>query len=502
MTLRARLLLVLIGIVTAGLLVSSLVTYKSLESFLVTRLDQQLTNSPNQAADSLIGCLSQPPGKCQTQNPPAVPPGTFGELRINGVTLVSGWFLLSSSSQPKFASNLSVSTVQNPNIFSVTSSNGTTYHAMATTFQRPFFSGVGVVVVAVPLTQVDQTLGHLIWIEILVGVSSLVVLGAISWWIVRRGLRPLDEMATTAAAIAAGDLTQRVPGGDPGTEVGRLGEALNVMLEGIEESFAVRKASEERLRRFLADASHELRTPLTSIRGYAEMFDRGARDRPEDLEMSMRYIRADADRMSALVDDLLLIARLGRERPLAHEVVELREIIEPAVAAVTLQDPDRRISLSAPESATTVGDADRLRQVVDNLLVNALRHTPAGTPIEVALRNDGDSALITVEDHGFGIPESERKSIFEPFNRMERSRSRATGGEGLGLAIVATIVQAHGGTLGVGEVEGGGARFWVRFQLAKQEPVQTVPVVEPVAKHSEPASLLPTARNDAPAARH
>jgi two-component system, OmpR family, sensor kinase len=499
MTLRARLLLVLIGIVTAGLLVSSLVTYKSLESFLVSRLDQQLTNSPNQAADSLIGCLSQPGGKCQTQNPPAVPPGTFGELRINGGTLVSGWFLLSSSSQPKFPSNLSVSTVQNPKIFSVTSSNGTTYHAMATTFQRPFFSGVGVVVVAVPLTQVDQTLGHLIWIEVLVSVSVLVVLGAIAWWVVRRGLRPLDEMATTAGAIAAGDLTQRVPEVHAGTEVGRLGEALNVMLGEIEESFAVRKASEERLRRFLADASHELRTPLTSIRGYAEMFDRGARDRPEDLEMSMRYIRADADRMSSLVDDLLLIARLGRERPLAHEIVELREIIEPAVAAALVQDPDRRIELSAPEPATIVGDSARLRQVVDNLLVNALRHTPAGTPIEVVLGKNVDSALISVQDHGFGIPESERNSIFEPFNRMERSRSRATGGEGLGLAIVATIVHAHGGEVGVAETPGGGARFWVRLPLTREEPVRTVPVVVPASK--QPEVTPPASLNEAPAGR-
>jgi two-component system OmpR family sensor kinase len=217
----------------------------------------------------------------------------------------------------------------------------------------------------------------------------------------------------------------------------------------------------------------------------------------------MRYIRADADRMSALVDDLLLIARLGRERPLAHETVELREIIEPAVGAASLQDPDRRIELSAPEPATIVGDSARLRQVVDNLLVNAVRHTPAGTPIEVTLGKNGDSALVSVQDHGFGIPESERKSIFEPFNRMERSRSRATGGEGLGLAIVATIVQAHAGEVGVVETDGGGARFWVRLPLAPEEPVTslpvTVPVVEPATK--QPDASPPTSLNEASAAR-
>jgi two-component system OmpR family sensor kinase len=229
------------------------------------------------------------------------------------------------------------------------------------------------------------------------------------------------------------------------------------------------------------------------------MFDRGARDRPEDLEMSMRYIRADADRMSALVDDLLLIARLGRERPLAHETVELRELIEPAVAAASVQDPDRTIELSAPEPATIVGDGARLRQVVDNLLVNAVRHTPAGTPIEVALGKDGDSVLISVADHGFGIPESERKSIFEPFNRMERSRSRATGGEGLGLAIVATIVQAHDGEVGVAETNGGGARFWVRLPLAVEKPVETVPVIAPDSKQQEVSP--PTGLSQAPVGR-
>jgi len=276
-------------------------------------------------------------------------------------------------------------------------------------------------------------------------------------------------MATTAGAIAAGDLTQRVPAGDTGTEVGRLGLALNVMLGEIEESFAARKASEERLRRFLADASHELRTPLTSIRGYAEMFDRGTRDRPEDLAMSMRHIRQDADRMSTLVEDLLVLARLDRERPLAHERVDLRQVLEPAVADISVRDPDRAVELSAPDPTVVAGDANRLRQVADNLLVNAVRHTPDGTPIEVELRHDGNSAVMSVRDHGPGIPSEEQNRIFEPFYRSDPSRSRATGGEGLGLAIVETIVRAHGGQVGVGSPEGGGAKFWVRLPLASED---------------------------------
>jgi two-component system OmpR family sensor kinase len=477
-TLRTRLLIVLVGIVLVGLLVSGIVTYKSLESFLVSRLDQQLVNSPRQAEVALTHCIGEEV-QCETTDIPAVPAGTFGQLRLQGGPTYSAWFLLPSSKQPPqpdLAANVTVSTQQDPTIFDAVSSSGLTYRAVAVSVEvdvdgPPGFGGApGVVVVAVPLTEVDQTLARLLLVELLVSGGVLIVLGAVAWWIVRAGLRPLDQMASTAGAIAAGDLTQRVPAGDTGTEVGRLGQALNVMLEEIEESFAARKASEERLRRFLADASHELRTPLTSIRGYAEMFDRGARDRPEDLATSMRHIRADADRMSTLVDDLLVLARLDRERPLAHERVELRQVLEPAVADISVLDPERQVRLSAEEPALVAGDANRLRQVFDNLLVNAVRHTPAGTPVEVDLRRDGDAAVVSVSDHGPGIPAAERSRIFEPFYRSDPSRSRATGGEGLGLAIVETIVRAHGGQVGVGEVVGGGARFWVRLPVASPDP--------------------------------
>ncbi|MFZ0665815.1 MAG: HAMP domain-containing sensor histidine kinase [Acidimicrobiales bacterium] len=472
MTLRTRLLLGLVAIVLAGLFVSDVVTYKSLESFLVSRLDQQLENSPTQAARALNQCQ---PGtqSCSSFDIPSVPPGTFAEIRFpNGSLSISGWFLLSNPQlphAPKFPAKFPLTQSGNdPQIFTVSNSTGLVFNAIAVPLRFPNslnpLNGL-TVIVAVPLTQVDQTLNHLLLIELLVSACVLLLLGALVWWIVRRGLRPLDQMATTAGAIAAGDLTQRVEAGDARTEVGRLGEALNYMLGEIEVAFAARTASEERLRRFLADASHELRTPLTSIRGYAEMFDRGARDRPEDLAMSMRHIRADADRMSTLVDDLVLIARLGRERPLAHEQVDLHDVLEPAVAAIRVQAPDRNVTLSGSESATVVGDANRLRQVVDNLLVNALRYTPSGSPIDVRLSEEEGSALIAVVDEGAGIPPSEREHIFEPFHRLDPSRTRATGGQGLGLAIVATIVRAHGGEVGVDGGENGGAKFWVRLPL-------------------------------------
>ena len=443
MTLRTRLLIVLVGIVLVGLLVSGIVTYKSLESFLVSRLDQQLVNSPAQASHALQECIRQDTPQCTTTEVPAVPSGTFGQLRVQGGQTYSAWFLLTSSSQPpqpNLPANVTVSTPQDPTIFDAVSSSGLTYRVFAVAVEvggdSPFGGDPAVVVVAVPLTAVDQTLGPAAS-DRAARVRGRARRARSGRVVDRPGRAPpvSTRWPTTAGAIAAGDLTQRVPTGDTGTEVGRLGQALNVMLGEIEESFAARKASEERLRRFLADASHELRTPLTSIRGYAEMFDRGARDRPEDLATSMRHIRADADRMSTLVDDLLVLARLDRERPLAHERVDLRQLLEPAVSDISVHEPQREVRLSGEETAVVAGDANRLRQVFDNLLVNAVRHTPAGTPVEVDLRGDGDSAVISVTDHGPGIPAVEREQDLRavlpvrPFALEGDGRRRARSGD-------------------------------------------------------------------------
>ncbi len=278
---------------------------------------------------------------------------------------------------------------------------------------------VGTVIVAVPLDPLHHTLGRLVLIELLVSIGVLGGVGALAWWMVRRNLRPLDEMATTAGAIAGGDLSQRVMTTDERTEVGQLGNALNTMLSGIEGAFAARAASEERLRRFLADASHELRTPLTSIRGYAELFDRGARDRPEDLATSMRHIREEANRMSTLVDDLLLLARLDHQRPLVLERMDLTATVTAAVGAARVSTPDRAITLEVPGPIPVVGDADRLRQVVDNLLANAVQHTPDGSPVDVRVSTEAATARLEISDKGPGIPLAEQAHIFEPFHRAD-----------------------------------------------------------------------------------
>jgi two-component system OmpR family sensor kinase len=498
-TLRLRLLLVLVGIVAAGLLVSDIVTYSQLQSFLVKRLNQQLQAAPDPVARALQECIQQEAspftpnsGSCNLpfSLTSQVPSGAYGQLRDAQRGQVLAWTCFqrpggghAARRTPGLPSPLPYSSgTRKATIFNVTKTGcgAQSYEGVAALTGNLLGSPDNlVVVVAVPLTDVNQTLDRLLFVEGLVSLGVLVGLGALSWWIVRRGLKPLDEMATTAGAIASGDLSQRVTHTEAHTEVGRLGVALNTMLSEIEGAFAARAASEERLRRFLADASHELRTPLTSIRGYSEIFDRGARDRPEDLATSMRHIRSEANRMSELVDDLLLLARLDHERPLAHEQVDLTAVASAAVDAARVKAPDRVVAFDPAAPVVVPGDANRLRQVADNLLANAINHTPDGTPIDVNVRADGDVAVLTVADQGPGIAPADRDHIFEPFHRADPSRARATGGVGLGLAIVSAIAAAHGGTVGVDSEPGAGAAFWVRLPQARTDIAPPVSPLDP-----------------------
>ena len=504
MSLRTRLLLVLAVVVAAGLVVSDVVVYTQLRSFLLTRVDSQLEDASFAATGFLIhehqlpatagpssGASSGARGRAPTGTRTSFPPGPFpftgrhgdhhvGEFPEGTVGEVIGRdgkvvgtpvsFVYGSTSPPGPALPHPLPPPTNGvAVFSTGSLDGNTvaYRVLA----KPLHYQGLTLVVAIPLTATQQTLGRLALVMALVTIVVMVVVGTLVWWIVRRDLRPLEEMALTAGAIAGGDLGRRVAPAEARTEVGRLGLALNAMLGEIETAFAARAASESRLRRFLADASHELRTPLTSIRGYAEIFDMGARDRPEDLATAMRHIREEADRMKVLVDDLLLLARLDRERPLEMTATDLVPIVERAVAASRASVPGHPVTLDVPDDAVVAGDPHRLRQVVDNLLANALRHSPSDAPVEVSLSDGTGEVVLEVGDHGPGVPDDDRERIFEPFYRADTSRARATGGAGLGLAIVAAIARAHGGTVGVednaargGGADGGiGARFRVRL---------------------------------------
>jgi two-component system OmpR family sensor kinase len=352
----------------------------------------------------------------------------------------------------------------------------------------PLSDGSGTLTVALKLTDVNNTVNRLRFIELIVGLGVLLVLGALGYGVVRSSLKPLVEVETTAEAIAAGDLTRRVPERDPRTEVGRLARSLNAMLAQIEAAFHARetsesaaRASEQRMRRFVADASHELRTPLTSIRGFAELYRQGATSAPDDIDRSMKRIEDEAARMGLLVDDLLLLARLDQQRPLERRPVELLALAADAVHDANAAWPGRTVQLRvlAGDTAPVVmGDDARLRQVLSNLLSNAVTHTPVGTVATVTVGADGTDAVLEVSDNGPGLAPDAAERVFERFYRADTSRTRAAGGTGLGLSIVAALVAAHGGTVAVETAPGAGATFRVRLPLAA-----------PLENAAEPAHL-------------
>jgi len=322
--------------------------------------------------------------------------------------------------------------------FTLTARDGAAYRAEAARVPQ------GTVVVAVPLSQTDRTLTSLVRIEIGVSAAVLLALCVLALWIVRRGLRPLADMAMSAGEIASGgDLATRIEPADAETEVGRLGAALNTMLTRIEGAFAEKSESEARLRQFVADASHELRTPLTSIRGYAELLRKGAFVDDHERGRALRRIEREAGRMGGLVDDLLLLARLDQGRPLEKAPVDLRRVCRDAVDDAQLTDPDRPVELVAREAVTVAGDRDRLAQVAHNLVQNALVHTPPGTAVRVEVTAQDGMGVLRVIDEGPGLTESGRARVFDRFYRVDRARTGE--GTGLGLSIVRAIAEALGG---------------------------------------------------------
>ncbi len=469
MSLRTRLLLALLGLVTAGLLVAGVVTYSSLRAFLLERVDAQLREARQPVAFALAnGSVQGLPGLGGGQGAANLPPGTYGELRaLDGSILNRVSFSYGNQTQPvpKLPSPLPGAADQSGKVTLLVAHSGGTGSTGFRVLVQSFPDLGRVLVVAEPLTETYQTLGRLLALELVVFGLVLAGLAVAAWLIIKRDLRPLETMADTAGEIAAGDLTQRVEPAETRTEVGRLGLSLNLMLDQIEVAFAERSASEEKLRRFLADASHELRTPLTSIRGYAEIFER-AKDDPDDLATAMRRIEEESKRMGVMVDELLLLARLGEGRTPEREPVDLARVVGDAVGDARTADPGRDIGLDSPETLVVTGDDHQLRQVVANLLGNARKHTPAGTPVRVSLRAEGGQAVLVVADDGPGLAPDVAAKVFEPFYRADKSRARQSGGAGLGLAIVAAIVEAHGGSVGLDTRPGAGAAFAARLPLA------------------------------------
>jgi two-component system, OmpR family, sensor kinase len=483
LSLRTRLIAGLLALAAVGLLLLAGVTYYEQRHFLVSRIDDQAQQAarwtrgaggaggpPGPGGGGAgIGGYGQPLGPADGNGfdpddnggrrggPGGPAAGTWLIVRTASGTETGscpGCFDETTATRPQLPTNLKTgrattakasNTGESYRVYGVTLTNGSVRFGV------------------VPLGDTEATLHRLLRIEGLVIAGILLALGALAWWLVAIGLRPLERIGRTAGSIAAGDLSRRVEPATERTEVGRLGLALNRMLERLEEAFAKQRASEDRLRTFLADASHELRTPLASIRGYAELYRMGAATDQDATERSMGRIESEAARMGVLVEDLLTLARLDEVREQIREDVDLGRLAGDAVDDARATAPDRDIELRTAGQVHVVGDPHQLRQVLANLLRNALVHTPPGTPVEVDVRDEGELSVLEVRDFGPGLPTDENDQLFERFWRAEGGRKQGKAGAGLGLAIVSGIVAAHAGEVRADNAPGGGARFTVRL---------------------------------------
>jgi two-component system OmpR family sensor kinase len=482
LSLRARLTMLTVALVAVGLVAAGVATRLQLRSFLIDRVDQQL--------QAQVFHPQQIDGDTGPAVASALPPGSyvyfllqsggqFGKVGESGHVSPQGFPMpVARPSDLQKRPPLGFSTMGNYRVYATPIPGFTRFGA------REVVTEVG----AIPLSDVNSTLNKLTALEILVGAIVLAAVGSMAWALVRLELRPLRRIEDDAAAIAAGDLSRRVDEAEPTTEIGSLGASLNAMLSQIEIAFKEREASEDRLRRFVADASHELKTPLTSVRGYAELFRRGAADRPEDLALVMGRIEAEAERMGILVDDLLLLARLDQGRPLERKPFDLSATVSELVDDHRMLHPQWPIELRAPEPVTVNGDPLRLRQAIGNLLSNARAHTPPGTPVSVSVEGDGEQAVVEVADHGPGIPPEDAARIFERFFRADPSRARASGGSGLGLSIVAAIAEAHGGRAELAETSENGSTFRVVVPVGAED--------EPPGEEHEDAGSPPVIHRD------
>jgi two-component system, OmpR family, sensor kinase len=543
MSLRLKLVTALLVLVGLALAVTGLVGNAILKNYLLGPDDQSLRANENAAYRAVANFVN---GDAAIQQPDTVldfitagktyqvihptktfggTSGTFGFPRSEPlmpgpvISIQPNWLVTHSNSP-----------------FTVPARSGAgQWRVLLFSAQIPTSSGTvtGSIVIGVDVTSVYSTTGQLASIDLIVGLLVLALLGLIGVVVIRGSLRPLKEIEATAGAIAAGDLTRRVPERDPQTEVGSLGRSLNVMLSQIESAFDAQseseesaRRSEERMRQFVADASHELRTPLTAIRGFAEYYrQRGGIKSaaeeaaangglaPGDLDRIMRRVEQEAARMGVLVEDMLMLARLDQQRPLDRNTVDLLTLAADAVHDARVVAPDRQINLTVGSGAALLvnGDEVRLRQVIGNLMSNALSHTPAGTPIDVTLRAGmmaeiqgatatptpighdaprvpvGPAAVLEVTDHGPGLSAEQAQHAFERFYRADAART--TGGTGLGLAIVAALVAAHGGEVWVRTEAGQGATFAIALPLAPEavhhpgqddEPDEIDPEAQPV----------------------
>ncbi len=469
----ALLLLAACGLTTSGIAVTSILRHS-----LIQRVDQTLKEASR-------GWAQAPRGSLPVRRGPTLdrPPSDFfvRYVTVDGHTTT---VVNDSNAEPALPSNNDVG--PQPTTVGSVDKSGVQWRVVSVRAPNG-----RLVTVAYDLSEIQQTVRSLVLLQFGIGAAVLLLLGVAGSWVVHRSLRPLTEVEKTAAAIAAGQLDRRVPERDPRTEVGRLSQALNGMLAQIQQAFASSEASaekartsEERMRRFITDASHELRTPLTTMRGFAELYRQGA---ARDMEMVMSRIESESRRMGLLVDDLLLLARLDAQRPIEHNRVDLLALASDAVHDAQAVAPNRKITLEVldgPGTPEVLGDEPRLRQVLSNLVTNALQHTPESADITVRVGTDADDAILEVVDEGPGMSQQDALRIFERFYRTDSSRARISGGSGLGLSIVDSVVNAHGGVVTVTTAPGQGCRFYVSLPRIADVPARASRSARRVAQTS------------------
>ena len=488
-TLRRRLVLSVVGLLAAASVIIGTVSVLVLQGFLVDRLDQQLTATTGRSRQA----FGQTPGDSGRDTPgfltlPGQQPRMLGVIISNG-NAIAGVLDSSGTEQPLSTVQLSrlldVPADGKPVTVSLGGGLGD-YRVAASRVRADVF-----LVAGLPMSDVQAMLLQLVAVVGAVSLAGLALAALAGTAIVRLALRPLERMVATASRVAElpldrGEVALAVrvpaPDADPHTEVGKVGAAVNRMLGHVASALTARQESENKVRQFVADASHELRTPLTSIRGYAELTRRGNHTLPDDVVHSLARIESEAIRMTSLVEDLLLLARLDAGRDLERRPVDLSRLLIDAVSDAHAAGPGHEWSLEAPEEPVVVpGDAVRLQQVIVNLLANARMHTPASTRVAISLGVEpGDFAVVTVEDDGPGIPEETRAVLFERFARGDSSRSRASGSTGLGLAIVRAIIAGHGGTVSAAS-EPGRTVFRVQLPLGPTAAPEAADVVPEAA---------------------
>ncbi len=465
MSLRVRLLIATGVAVLCGLIVVDVITFSVVTRSLVQQVDDTL-----QRAHAPIEQVARSRDTDDRQAIPAIAPGLFVSIvDVDGTELMTAPAIEPGREQDV----VDISTID-------LSKRAQTVSAIDGDAIRLRIDRLGdgtTLVVGQSLHRVDETRRQLVAVLLFGSLAAIAAAVALAWWLVGAGLRPLRRVEASAAAITDSDLDLRVPGADQPTEVGNLAAALNEMLDRLqlssderEQTLSELRASESRMRRFVADASHELRTPIAATAAYAELFEQGARDHPADLDRAMSGIRRETSRMAGLVDDLLLLARLDEHRPLADESVDLTELVFAAIDAAKTVDPARPIRVRIHDVVSVRGDAGRLRQVVDNLLANVRAHTPLDTAFEVELSTDADAAVLTVTDAGPGVAPADLDHLFDRFYRVDDARARSTGGSGLGLAIVDAIIRAHNGSITARNVEPHGLALIVRLPFDPPDP--------------------------------